>query len=85
MTVFELTSDNDPVVLLLLGLMEKALTSGDAASGWVRDDGDIAWFEGKSNKLLLNAPSFDAEPHDCDTWLLNGSDTWFMNEDMDCK
>ena len=63
--------------------MEKALTNGEAPSGWFLDDGDIPWLVEKSNKLLLNAPSFDAEPLDCDTWLLNGSDTWLMNDDID--
>lgn len=57
-----LTSDNDPV---LLGLMENALTNGDAGRvGCVRD-GDIPWFA-KSNKLLLNPLSLEAELLSCE-------------------
>lgn len=62
---------------MLLGLMENALTNGDAGRGWVRD-GDIPWFV-KSNKLLLNPLSLEAELLSCEIWLLNGSDTWFIN------
>lgn len=51
-----LTSDKDPV---LLGLMENALTNGDAGRGCVRD-GDIPWLA-KSNRLLLNPLSLEAE------------------------
>lgn len=57
-----LTSDNDPV---LLGLMENALTNGDAGRvGCVRD-GDIPWLA-KSNKLLLNPLSLEAELLSCE-------------------
>lgn len=57
-----LTSDNDPV---LLGLIENALTNGDAGRvGCVRD-GDIPWLA-KSNKLLLNPLSLEAELLSCE-------------------
>lgn len=57
-----LTSDNDPV---LLGLMENALTNGDAGRVDCVRDGDIPWLA-KSNKLLLNPLSLEAELLSCE-------------------